>query len=314
MSLSKSWSLVLLVFALKVPFAWGAEEVVPFSRTQDVIYGHKYGTALTLDVFKPKEYRNGLGIIFVVSGGWYSSHEAINTDVLAEFLKRGYTVFPVVHGSQPKFTIPEIVEDMHRAVRYIRFHAKDYQIDPDRLGIVGGSAGGHLSLMIACAGASGDPNAKDPVDRDSSRVQAVGCYFPPTDFLNYGKSGRDFLQALEEELAPFRAPFDFQELDSKTHQFRLITDATRRLEIAKEISPITHVTPDDPPTLMLHGDADTLVAIQQSQLMQDALESVEVPVKLVVKPGQGHGWLDWIGDLAIIADWFDEHLLNNADN
>ena len=82
---------------------------------------------------------------------------------------------------------------MNRAVRFIRYHAKDYTIDPDRIGITGGSAGGHLSLMQGTAGDAGDPKAKDPVDRTSSRVQAVACFFPPTDFLNWGEKGKEML-------------------------------------------------------------------------------------------------------------------------
>ena len=280
----------------------------PFTRTEDIIYGRKYGTALTLDVFTPQRDANGAAVVFVVSGGWFSAHEAIHVDVFAEYLNRGYTVVPVVHGSQPKYTIPEAIDDMHRAVRFLRHRAKDYRIDPERIGITGGSAGGHLSLIIATAGRPGDPNARDPVDRESSRVQAVGCFFPPTDFLNYGETGRDVFKALDAELAAFRAPFDFHELDPGTKQFVLIRDHERRLRIAREISPITHVTADDPPTLIIHGDADKLVPIQQSEAMCRKLEECRVPARLVVRPGAGHGWADWIRDVALIADWFDAHL------
>ena len=131
----------------------------PAKRTKDVVYGRKFGTALTMDVFTPAK-PNGVGLIMVVSGGWFSAHEAINPGFLEPFLKRGYTVFAVVHGSQPKFNITEVLGDMHRAVRYIRHHAADYGVDPERLGIMGASAGGHLSLMQGTAGAAGDPNAK----------------------------------------------------------------------------------------------------------------------------------------------------------
>src|SRR5262245_35161037 len=110
-----------------------------FTRKEDVVYGRKFGVALTMDVFTPKEYANGAGLIFVVSGGWFSAHEAIRPPFVTEFLGRGYTVFAVVHGSQPKFTIPEILEDMNRAVRFIRFNAKQYEVDPDRIGIFGAS-------------------------------------------------------------------------------------------------------------------------------------------------------------------------------
>src|SRR6476620_8849050 len=119
-------------------------EDAAFNRKEDVIYGRKYGTALTMDVFTPKKVAKGIGVIFVVSGGFFSSHEAINPVFVRPFTDRGYTVFAVVHGSQPRFNVPEIVQDMNRAVRFIRHHARDYSIEPDRLGIYGGSAGGHL--------------------------------------------------------------------------------------------------------------------------------------------------------------------------
>src|SRR6266849_5073418 len=154
-----------------------AADDIGYTRKEDVIYGRKFGTALTLDVFTPKKNANGAAVIWVVSGGWFSDHGAINPKFFDELLKRGYTVFAVVHGSQPRFTIPEAVADMNRAVRFIRYHAKDYKIDPDRIGITGGSAGGHLSLMQGMAGDTGDPKAKDPIDRVSSRVQAVACFF-----------------------------------------------------------------------------------------------------------------------------------------
>ncbi|HOA73608.1 MAG TPA: alpha/beta hydrolase [Phycisphaerae bacterium] len=280
-----------------------------YRRTQDVVYGRKFGTALTFDVFTPAQNANGAAVIMVMSGGWFSAHEMINPAVFDAFLSRGYTVFAVVHGSQPKYTIPEILDDMHRSIRYIRHNAGDFGIQPDRIGITGGSAGGHLSLMMGTAGRPGDPNAKDPVDRQSSRVQAVGCYFPPTDFLNYGETGRDVFKALESELKPFKAPFDFVRLDTASGRFVRIEDSQARLDIARDISPITHVTPDDPPALIIHGDADKLVPIQQSQVFIKRLEEAGVENKLVVKPGEGHGWKDWIADMAIIADFFDVHLL-----
>src|SRR4051794_4875815 len=261
-----------------------------YIRTEDVIYGRKFGTALTMDVFKPRRDSNGLGVILVVSGGWFSSHEAISDRLIAPMIERGYTVFAVVHGSQPKFTTPEIVQDMTRAVRFIRYHAKDYGIDPDRIGIYGGSAGGHLSLMQGTAGDEGDPKAKDPVDRVSSRVQAVACFYPPTDFLNYGKPGGVALGP--GILQNYAAPFDFHVLDPKRRAFVPVDDPSERLEIGRKISPILHVTPDDPPTLILHGDADKLVPIQQAEVIGEKLKDARVDAKLVVKPGAAHGWPD----------------------
>jgi acetyl esterase/lipase len=277
-----------------------------YTRTEDVIYGRKFGTALTMDVFRPRQNANGQGIIHVVSGGWFSAHEGVSPGFAAPFLDRGYTVFAVVHGSQPRFTIPEVLQDMNRAVRFIRHHAKDYGIDPDRLGICGGSAGGHLSLMQGTAGDLGDPNAKDPVDRESSRVRAVACFFPPTDFLNYGKPGEDALG--RGILRDFAAPFDFHRLDPASRKFVPITDEDAIREIGRSVSPINHVSPDDPPTLIIHGDADKLVPIQQAEIIVEKLKEAGVEAKLVVKPGAVHGWAGMDKDIIAFADWFDEHL------
>jgi acetyl esterase/lipase len=242
-----------------------AEDSSEFTRTRDVIYGKKYGMALTMDVFAPTKKANGAAVIAVISGGFFSRPEMIQPVFYSELVKRGYVVFAVLHGSQPKYTIPEIVGDMNRAVRFIRFHAKDYHIDPQRIGIVGASAGGHLSLMQGTAGDAGDPKATDPVERASSRVQAVGCFFPPTDFMNFGGLGQEHYGDVVG--LPFRPAFDYHELDKKQNRFVRITDKEKLREISRKISPITHVTSDTPPTLIIHGDKDRLVPIQQSQLI-----------------------------------------------
>src|SRR5262245_29513641 len=142
--------------------------------------------ALTMDDYLPKAKRNVAGIVYAVSGGWFSGKQFAPPRNYDEFLRRGYVVFAVYHGSQPRFSIPEVLDDMNRAVRYVRRNAHNYGVDKERLGMAGASAGGHLSLMQGCAPREGDPKASDPVDRESSRVAAVACFFPPTDFLNYG--------------------------------------------------------------------------------------------------------------------------------
>src|SRR5690349_873538 len=98
-----------------------AQEPAEFTRTEDVVYGRKFGVALTLDVIQPAK-SNGYGLIYVVSGGWYSNHDAINPKNYAPYLDRGYTVFAVCHGCQPKFIIPEITQDLHRAIRFVRYN------------------------------------------------------------------------------------------------------------------------------------------------------------------------------------------------
>jgi acetyl esterase/lipase len=283
---------------------------VEFTRTRDVVYGRKYGLALTMDVFAPKKDANGVGLISVVSGGWFSRPEAIAPAFYQPFVNRGYTVFAVVHGSQPKFTLPEIIQDMNRSVRFIRFHAKDYSIDPDRIGIMGASAGGHLSLMQGTAGDDGDPKAADPIDRVSSRVQCVACFFPPTDFLNWGEKGKEMIN--RNFRPPYTAAFDYHEFNKEKSLFVPITDIDKLREIGANVSPITHVAKNNPPMLLMHGDKDDLVPLQQSEEFVAKCNDFGVEAKLIVRKGGGHGWLLILGDLETFADWFDSHLLKKA--
>jgi acetyl esterase/lipase len=281
----------LLLCALS---AAAAESDLAFTRTEDVIYGRKFGTALTLDVFQPRP-TNGFGILLMVSGGWFSSHDSIGVGMFRPLLNRGYTVFTVVHGSQPKFTVTEVEGDIHRAVRFVRYHAKQYGVDPNRLGITGGSAGGHLSLMMATKGKKGDPDAKDPIDRESSEIQCVACFFPPTDFLNYNEPGDDAVGV--GTLKDFQPAFGPR-----------TATAEQRQKLGHEISPIYFVHSNQAPILIMHGDADKLVPIYQARRFVSQCESVGATAKLVVREGKVHGWPDMVKDEEIFADWFDEHL------
>ncbi len=295
------------LLALLIPSFAIAADGPTFDRKADVIYGRKVGTALTLDVFTPKKDANGSAVVLVVSGGYFSSHDAINPVFFLPLLGRGFTVFTVVHGSQPRYTVPEIVLDVNRAVRFIRHHAADYAIDPNRIGVTGASAGGHLSLMLGTAGGPGDPNAKDPVDRESSKVQAVACFFPPTDFLNYGEAGREMLKVTDFGRM-FRPAFDFRELDPAENVWEPVSDPEKRREILRKVSPANHVSADDAPSLIYHGDADALVPLQQSEAIVEKFKTAGVDAKLVVKKGAGHGWLSMVKDMEAFADWFDQHL------
>lgn len=287
------------------------------TRKSDVVYGRKHGMALTMDVLTPKENANGVGIIWAAAGGWYSAHQMVTGEgansPIAPLVRRGYTVFGVVMGSQPKFTIPELVDDLNRATRYIRANAAEYKIDPDRIGVTGGSAGGHLSLMLATAGQPGNPEAKDPIDKMSSRVQATAVFFPPTDFLNYGKEGENAVG--RGVLKDFRAPFDFHKLVKSNEglfggqTFERITDEDEILKIAKDISPLNHVSADDPPALIIHGDADLLVPIQQAEIFKTKMQDVGATAEIIVRPGAAHSWETLGDDWSLIADWFDKHLL-----
>ena len=284
-----------LGFVLFIVSSACAQPKAEYKRTEDVIYGRKYGTALTFDVFQPNE-PNGKGVLFMVSGGFFSSHEAINPKSYQPLLEHGYTVFAVVHGSQPKFVITEIENDIHRAVRFVRHHAAKYGVDPDGLGITGGSAGGHLSLTMGTQGGLGKPDAKDPIDRESSAVRAVACFFPPTDFLNWGKPGDDAVGV--GTLAQFSPAFGPRNATPEGRQ-----------ALGKEISPLYYVTSNMAPALVIHGDSDKLVPIYQAQIFEKRCREVNAPFKLITRAGKDHGWAGMEEDMKLFANWFDEHLL-----
>lgn len=284
-----------------------AAAAAAFARQRDVIYGRKAGLALTLDVFTPTEKRNGAAVIFVVSGGFFSSPTSINPAYCQPLLRRGYTVFCVVHGSQPTFTVDQIVADIHRAVRFIRTHAAQWQIDPQRIGIAGASAGGHLSLMMGVTGGAGDPNAADAVDRASSAVQCVACFFPPTDFLNWGEAGRELLGA-SPHAPPYRAAFDHHRMDPQKRVFERIADEAELRRLARAVSPIYFIHAKAPPIFIIHGDKDDVVPIQQARSFVAKAKEAGAVAELSERPGAGHGWITILQDVEKLADWFDRHL------
>lgn len=261
--------------------------------------------ALTLDVLRPPS-PNGHGILWLVSSGWVSSISQIRESAVKPLLSRGYTVFAVVHGSQPKFTIPEILEDVHRAIRFVRHRSSAFAVDPKTLGVTGWSAGAHLSLMAATDARPGVAESTDLVERESSRVGAAACFFPPTDFLNYGKDGENALgRGLLRDL---RAAFDFEVFDRQERVYERISDETILIEIGKRISPRHQISADDAPCLIVHGDRDPIVPLQQSRLFIDFLDEAGVPAELIEHKGGAHGWPGMQRDLEPVADWFDEHL------
>ncbi len=204
-------------------------------------------------------------------------------------------MFAVVHGEQPRFIVPEIVEDIHRAIRFVRHHAARWGVDANRFGISGGSAGGHLSLTIGTKGGPGKADAKDAIDRESSAVQAVACFYPPVDLLNWSKPGEDFWDyERTRRYAPALGP-------------KWATREGRR-ELGKEISPLYFITARMLPTLIIQGDADTVVPLYQAQLFEQRCKDVGAPFKLIIRPGAGHGSAGFENDVAVFADWFDRHL------
>jgi acetyl esterase/lipase len=297
-----------------VPARAAAQSTHPsYTRKQDIVYGRTYGTALTLDVFTPADHRNRAAVILIVSGGWISSHDAIGPMLInvfiRPFLDHGDTVFAVVHGSQPKFTLAEIRDNIDRAVRFVRANSNEFGIDPNRIAITGGSAGGHLSLLQATDPGRPHLLSFDRVERASGDVQAVGVFFPPTDFLNWGEPGHIVTHG--EGIRPFMAAFDFREMSRQTGKFEPVPQE-QDLRLLRELSPINHVSSHTPPTLIIHGGADTLVPLQQSKSFIRKLEEAHVECQLMIKPGAGHGWIGMGPDVERIADFFDAHLPPHA--
>jgi acetyl esterase/lipase len=172
----------------------------------------------------------------------------------------------------------EIVEDVNRAVRDIRHHARDYGVDPQHLGVTGGSAGGHLSLMLATRGGLGPADAADFIDCESSVVQAVAIFFPVTDLLNLGNSTEN--------------PGDGGPPKSFVRAFGpQSTNLAVWKVIGHEVSPIYSADSNLPPVLICHGDADTLVPLDQSDRFQAEAQRWGCLVELVVRHGGGH----WCG-------------------
>jgi acetyl esterase/lipase len=258
------------------------------SVTTDVVYGHKDGLALTFDVHRPAQ-PNGAGVISIVSGGYQSSVEMarlIAQGLYPPLNDKGFTVFAVRHGSSPRYPMSEIVADTRRAVRFIRQHAREYGVDPDRIGVLGGSAGGQLALLLGTTADSGDPSASDAVLRESSRVAAVVAYFPPTDLTRWGT------QRIRQAFAAMR-----------------LTEAE-----AAEYSPIRFVSPGAAPTLIVHGDADTVVPMVEGETMHAALTKAGVPASFLRIEGAGHGFegADLRRANAAMVQWFERHLVSAA--
>lgn len=257
--------------------------------TPDVVYGHKFGLATTFDVFEPTKNANGAAVLFMVSGGWYSSWTPPEQAqrMFRQLTDKGFTVFAVRHGSSPKFSIAEAVADVRRSVRFIRINADQFSIDPQRIGVFGMSAGGHLSLMLGTASDEGDAESKDPVSRVSDRVQAVVAYVAPTDLQIMANDAADRLPAYDR--------FPALDIDKTT---------------AAKDSPLLHVTSDDAPTLLLAGAKDDLVPISHSRNIRDAFEQAGVTSELIEFPEAGHGFggEDAKKATEAMVAWFEEYL------
>lgn len=267
--------------------------------TADVIYGHKAGMALTYDVITPTENANGAGVLFMVSGGWVSTwfppesvvtrREGDNLNLWERLVAEGYTLFMVRHGSSPHFKVPEAYTDVDLAIRHIHLNAEKYAIDPERIGVCGGSAGGHLSLMLGTRGDEGHASDRNPVRHGSSRVKCVVAFFPPTDLEPYVGPDKPIVR-------------QFPALDFPQSQ-------------VENVSPLRHVTADDAPTLLVHGDKDELVPLFHSEKIKEAMDAAGVACELIVIEGAAHGFSGDDNERAMTAlvEWMNKHLSEAAE-
>lgn len=267
----------------------------------NVIYGMVSGLALLLDVHYP-EQSNRRGILHISGSGWSaplgfdarplkeSTHVEIEARPLVE---AGYTVFTINHRASPRFHYPAAVEDAQRAVRFVRYHADRFGIDANRIGAIGGSSGGHLVSLLGLLDGDGDPADESSINRVSAKVHCVVARAVPSSFVKeiHTRPGPSLFLGMSLSL----------EANPTSIEYRRAWSA----------SPIAHVTPEASPFLLIHGDADDVVPVSQSDELAQALRQAGVPVHQVRIPGGGHGpgLLASPDVQARVRAWFDEHLL-----
>jgi acetyl esterase/lipase len=277
-----------------------AEKKLTYVQHKDVIYADSDGVALCMDVFTPTGPRNGVGIIDVASGAWHSDRGKIGDHMRARvydiFCGKGYTVFAVRPGSITRYSIGDMLKHLRLATHWVQDHAKDYGIDPKNLGITGGSAGGHLASLVVI---STRPDKSGKLDQP---FQAVGIFFPPTDFITFGGTAADFGKS--ERTRRFIRSLTSNRDDPSDRAI----DVARLTEMARGISPALLVDRKEPPFLIIHGDADPVVPLHQSELLLAALKKQGGSAELIVKKGGGHAWLTIPQEVKILADWFDKEL------
>lgn len=266
----------------------------------NIVYGMYSGLALLLDLYRPAQ-PNGFGIVHVSGSGWSaplgldarplkdSPHVELEAKPLVE---AGYTLFSINHRATPRFQYPAALEDAQRAVRFVRYHAEQFGIDPDRIGAIGGSSGGHLVSLLGLLSGGGELENESPINRMNARVQCVVTRAAPSSFVDdFGSHGAHAM-FLGAAVRPDSA------------------ENSMEYQRALAASPLTYVSPDAPPFLLIHGDADDVVSIAQSERMEEALRKAGAPVHLRRVPGGAHG-PGIMADAEIVKEvvsWFERYL------
>lgn len=271
----------------------------------NVIYGMYSGLALLMEVYHP-EKPNGYGVGFISGSGWHARQE-YSAEALSQgpqgklyapkLAAAGYVVFSISHRAAPRFRYPAAVEDAQRAVRFVRHNAARFGIRAERIGVVGGSSGGHLALMLGLMDGTGLADDGDAVNRESAKVQCVLARAAPADLAGMAR-GSGTIASFLGMPAPAEG-----------------AKATVETRVYREASPLTYVSADDPPVLLMHGDRDEAVPIAKSEKTEAALRGAGVPVRFLRIPGGNHGPTfgnppgapDYMGEM---VRWLDQHLRN----
>ncbi len=247
-----------------------------FVAHRDLVYARHGDTPLRLDVYAPAKPASPRPLIVWVHGGAWRAGSKDGCPAL-RFLPQGFVVASINYRLSQQAIFPAQIHDCKAAIRWLRAHAAEYGIDARRIGVWGSSAGGHLVALLGTTGDVAELEGPGAGDAPSSRVQAVCDFYGPTDFLQMDAHALD------------RAPFQHDAADSPESKLIGGPIQQQRDKVARA-NPITYVTPDDPPFLVVHGDQDPLVPLHQSQLLVEALQKAGVAVQFHVVRGAGHGF------------------------
>lgn len=247
-----------------------AQPAAPPAVQTDVVYGVADGQELKMDIYPAATPGPHPALLMIHGGGWAAGDKSGDKGTATALSGRGVVCFSINYRFAPKYPWPAQILDCARAARWVRAHAADYGVDPNRLGDWGGSAGGHLSLMLGVIEPDDYQSPDDPNRALSAKVQCVVDFFGPTDMR-----GTSFSPGATGILKNFigAAPGDPAAADKYA-----------------DCSPITHATKDACPVLFVHGDADTLVPLQQSEVMKAELDKLSVENQLIVVKNGGHGF------------------------
>lgn len=256
-----------------------------------------------LDLYLPETGDGPFPVIaWIHGGGWASGDKNGCPPLSSGLVAKGYAGVSIGYRLSGDATFPAQIEDCKAAIRWLRANAAKYKLDAAHIGVWGASAGGHL---VALLGTSGEVKAFDAgADRDqSSRVQAVADFYGPTDF-----------RAMDRHALPGSRLIHDSANSPESRLVGGLIQEKAQDEKVRAANPITFVTADDPPFLIVHGDQDPAVPHHQSELLYTALVAAKVPVRFVTVAGGGHGQGFPHAELnPIVREFFDRHLKGRTE-